>query len=111
MTTNVPGQISLEGRLVSGVKFQVRQMTLEELPHGITWEDAASLTAGDFIEATVRIRVLPASGQEKIDLDNGAGTGGLTKVLNLQPIREGFKVTAILKAEDLEAAWARSHSA
>ena len=110
MTTNVPGQISLEGRLVSGVKFQVRQMVLEELPHGITWEDAVSLTAGDFIEATVRIRVLPASGQEKIDLDNGAGTGPLTKQLNLQPIRSGFRITAVMKAADLEAAWEAAHT-
>lgn len=111
MTTPMQGQISFEGRLVSAVKFAVRQMALEELPDGLTWQQAADLASGDFIEATVRIRVLPSYGQEKIDLDNGAGTGPLTKQLNLQPIREGFKVTAILKAADLEAAWERSHSA
>lgn len=108
---NTPGQVSFEGRLVSAVKFLTRQMVLEELPDGLTWEDAASLVAGDFIEATVRIRVLPPSGSEKIDLDSGAGTGALTKVLNLQPIREGFKVTAILKAEDIERAWTEAHTA
>ena len=110
MTSPTPAQLSFEGRIVAAVKFAVKQMTLEELPDGLSWDDAGELAPGDFIEATVRIRVLPSSGQEKIDLDNGAGTGPLTKVLNLQPIRSGFRVNAIMKAADLERAWTASHT-
>ena len=109
MTT--PGQLRFDGRLVSAVKFRLNQMALEELPSGLTWDQAADLVSGDFLEVKMRIRILPPSGSEKIDLDSGAGMGALTKVLNLQPIREGFQITAVLKASDIEKAWTEAHTA
>jgi hypothetical protein len=111
MSNLLQGQLSFEGRVVSGVRFALKPMGMEELPDGMTWEDIAGLAPGDYLEATVRIRVLPSSGVEKVDLDSGVGIGSLVKVVNLQPLRGGFKINAILKDDDIEAAWEAAHSA
>lgn len=108
--TNTPGQVTIKGEIVSGLKLQIAALVLDTIPQGMTWEDIAEQGYLDRIRAEVEFVVdkTPA-GAGKIDGETGDETGAPVGVISWRPIREGFKVTAILKRDEREAAWNQAH--
>lgn len=110
MTT--PGQLTIAGELISGVKIVVAPLSLDTVPEGIEWDDLQGL------ERKTRIRfegeailTKTPSAQARYDADNGIETGEVLGELHFKPIREGFKVTAILSPAEIEDAWRKEHGA
>lgn len=108
----LPGQVTIAGETISGVKFTVSPVTFDTLPPGLVWEDL------DKMERKVRIRfegeailTKTPSAASKYDADNGIETGDIVGELLFKMIREGFKVTAIQTPQEREDAWRADHGA
>lgn len=109
MTT--PGQTTIGGEMISGVKLKLAGLTLDTLPPGITWEQLTDL------ERTARIRfeceavVTRTPGvASRYDSDLGDEIGEVTGVIELMPVRSGFRVTNVQTVADREATWVKAHS-
>jgi len=110
--SETPGQLSIGGEVVSGVRFQIGGLALEMLPEGLTWEQVSELRYKDRLEVTVVLQMdSPIGAKGKFDRTSGDEISALTGTVSLIPLREGFKVTGIQTAADREAAWRREHGA
>src|SRR6266550_2524107 len=106
------GQISFGGETVSGVKFLMGGLSLENLPDGLTWDQVADLRYKDRLQVTVTLLLDSVPGAKgKFDRSGGDEIGPLTGIFSFIPLREGFKVTGIQTAAAREEAWQREHGA
>lgn len=110
MTT--PGQTTIGGETISGVRFTISPITFDTIPEGLDWQDL------DKMERRVRIRfegeailTKTPSAASKYDTDNGVETGEILGELVFKQIREGFRVTAIQTVAEREEAWRKEHGA
>lgn len=108
----VPGQLTVGGEVISGVRLKIAPLELDTVPEGIEWDDLQGL------ERKTRIRfegeailTKTPSALARYDAENGIETGEVLGELHFKPIREGFKVTAVLSPAAIEEAWRKEHGA
>lgn len=104
------GQLTFEGREVAEVKSHWGDLTLEQLPDGLTREQLASLSIGDEVSCTVRFKVENVDHGEKVDRQ-GVGTKPFTRTVRLKTLSPGFKVDKVRTRDELEEAWRQDQGA
>jgi hypothetical protein len=109
-TTEIPGQVTIGGETIAGARFIFKQLTVDTIPEGLSWDDVATLQKGDEVEVTTRFRLADTPhAPSKMDNLTGDFTGPSEGVFEFKPYLRGFRIVGQLSVDDREAAWRREH--
>lgn len=104
-TDVLANQLDFEGRTVTGIKMNLA--AIGDVEYAI---EGDPLSYHDEIEVVCRYTVADISHGGKHDRQ-GFETEAMKRRLVLVPKRGSLSISAVLRSEDIEAAWAREHGA